>query len=96
MKKNVKRTEKLSNAKRLNEGDIMPKGKHKGRTIIEILVSDPQYILWAQNAMNDITFNENTLSRASVKAKQKEDDFYRRRKKIDYEDEPLTANILGL
>lgn len=96
MKKNVKRTEKLSNAKRLNEGDIMPKGKYKGRTIIEILVSDPQYILWAQNAMNDITFNENTLSRASVKAKQKEDDFFRRRKKIDYEDEPLTANILGL
>ena len=96
LKKNVGRTAKPSNITCLLESDKFPFGKYKGRSVIEILVSDPQYILWANENVDYIKFNESTISRANTKAKQKENDFYRRKKQTDYDDEPLLSNILDL
>lgn len=96
MKRSVKFTAKHSNIVQYNEGDVFTFGKYKGRSLIEILVSDPQYILWVSENINYIKFNEETIKRAATRAKQKEDDYYRRKKQIDYDDEPLTYNILDL
>lgn len=96
MKKNVKFTEKPSKITYLIESDKFSFGKYKGRAVIEVLVSDPQYILWVNNNVQHIKFNDAIIARAHSKAKQKEIDFYRRRQSIDYDEEPLTSNILDL
>lgn len=94
MKRNVGSTAKHS--KVYLECDKLTFGKYKGRSVIEIIVSDPQYILWVSENISYVKFNEETIKRAAVRAKQKEDDYYRRKRQIDYDDEPLTSNILGL
>lgn len=96
MKKNAGLTAKHSKKTQYNEGDVLTFGKYKGRSVIEVLVSDPQYIIWVNNNVHNVIFKEETINRAIVKAKQKEDEFYRRRKLEKYEDEPLVSNILGL
>lgn len=96
MKKDVRFTEKSSKITYLVEGDKFSFGKYKGRAVIEVLVSDPQYIIWVNNNVKHVKFNDTIISRANSKAKQKENDFYRRRQNIDYDEEPLISNILDL
>jgi hypothetical protein len=94
LKRNVESTAKPS--KIYLEGDKFTFGKHKGRAVIEVLVTDPQYILWANKNISYINFKEETIARAEKKAKQKEEEYYKKQNRISFEDEPLTLNILGL
>jgi hypothetical protein len=71
-------------------------GKYKGRSVIEVLVSDPQYIVWLFENVNNVTFKEETITRAHKKITEKMNDYFRRRNNSKYDDEPLTSNILGL
>jgi hypothetical protein len=94
LKKNVESTAKPS--KITTEGDKFTFGKYKGRSVIEVIVSDPQYILWANQNCSQVNFNEEIITRVTKRAKQKEDEYYRKKRQINYDDEPLTSNILGL
>lgn len=70
-----------------DENSKMTFGKHKGKTLTQVMVIDPSYLLWAHENVDFFKLDDRLLKIAKIAATDRPRKSYQRRDSMSYQED---------